>query len=130
MKGTVGLTDVVGKEGTKIDAGPLALILDQEDLTSTFLEGDEWRDLVLPVLIAAGKERVAEESGIPVGTVRHTLEGRTPSPYSLPRPNNERPVSRSSEHAGDHEACVVFALVAVPDVLERNHDISLSGIAC
>jgi hypothetical protein len=48
----------------------------------------------------------------------------------LPRRNNERPVSRSSEHAGDHEACVVFALVAVPDVLERSHDISLSGIAC
>ena len=80
VRGTVRLTDVVGKEGTKIDAGPLALVLDPEDLTSTFLEGDEWYSLVLPVLVAAGRERVSEESAVPLGTVRHLLRGRTPSP--------------------------------------------------
>jgi hypothetical protein len=52
--------------GPSIDAGPLALILHSEDLTSTFLERDEWDNLVLlSVLIAAGSERVAAESGVP-----------------------------------------------------------------
>ena len=80
VRGAVELTDVVGKEGAKIDAGPLALILDDEDLTSTFLESDEWYSLVLPVLIAAREARIASESSVPRGTVRYTLEGRSPSP--------------------------------------------------
>ena len=84
VAGRAWLTDTVGKEGTKIDAGPLALVLDEEDLTSTLLTGDEWVNLVLPVLIAAGKGRVTEVSGLPLAVIRQILEDRPPSPKHRP----------------------------------------------
>ncbi|MGD0984285.1 MAG: hypothetical protein ABSA65_10790 [Acidimicrobiales bacterium] len=119
VRGAVELTDVVGKEGAKIDAGPLALILDDEDLTSTFLESNEWYSLVLPVLIAAREARIASESSVPRGTVRYTLEGRSPSPEHYRdtrvsgRPDRDSRPCVSKRHGVEHTDWSLVGLAVV-----------------